>query len=557
MLKTLNTKIMLSILLPIFLVIVALSLSLYQVTDKLINEHIIPQNERNLLLGLGELSYLVDADLINEAKTSEEKYEELRKILIDFQEEYGFEFVYVLSRVNGEEVILASETEGEYLLPYEFTEEQSKALDQEDKLLSDVYEDDWGVHKSAYLQIPGTDSMLALDMNWNYVENLYKTQLSIIGILGLISAVLGIFIAVLVARKITKPVNALASHTEIVAQGDLAQEIEVAAKDEIGRLAKSFNDMRLQLKNMLNYVKDTSEQVEEGSLTLKQSSEHVAQASNQIANSVQEISTSTDMVTYHAGKNREIILEMIQQLSEVSEKAEQMSKTANDATTTAGKGNKVIKKSVEAIQQINETAKISMQKTEQMNSRSLEVSQITDIISDISDQINLLALNAAIEAARAGEYGKGFAVVAEEIRALAEQAAKSAKDINQLIAEMKKDSNESVVAINEVVNKIEQENKAIYSSGEIFEGISELVNKMNSRIQEVLAMLQQISNKSNDVLTTTNETVDSLEVINASIQNIAAGIEEQSASSEEVLNIADELHESVQKLKSQISGFKL
>lgn len=67
-------------------------------------------------------------------------------------------------------------------------------------------------------------------------------------------------------------------------------------------------------------------------------------------------------------------------------------------------------RSVLGIQYVNRTAKISLQKTEQMNNRSIEVSQITNIISGISDQINLLALNAAIEAARAGESGKGFAV---------------------------------------------------------------------------------------------------------------------------------------------------
>ena len=80
--------------------------------------------------------------------------------------------------------------------------------------------------------------------------------------------------------------------------------------------------------------------------------------------------------------------------------------------------------------------------TQLMNTRSNEVGQIIEIITAISDQINLLALNAAIEAARAGEAGKGFSVVADEVRKLAEQSASSAHQISTLVREIQNDSQE-------------------------------------------------------------------------------------------------------------------
>src|SRR5690606_247524 len=126
----------------------------------------------------------------------------------------------------------------------------------------------------------------------------------------------------------------------------------------------------------------------------------------------------------------------------------------------------------QGIDLISESAKTSLNITEKMNTRAQEVSQITKIITSISDQINLLALNAAIEAARAGEYGKGFAVVADEIRSLAEQSASSASNISTLINEMQNDSNNTVKAIANVVTSIQEESTNIYSAGETFNDIS-------------------------------------------------------------------------------------
>ena len=555
--KSVKSKILLSIILPIVVVIVSLSFALFKVTNNLIDEHIIPQYDQNLELGIDKLNRLIDSELISEAKMSEEKQKELQKILTEFQNEYGFENVYALTNDNGDGAILGLSNADDYYTPYEFNAEQMSIFNTSEIILTDIYEDEYGTHKSTYLQVPGTDSMLGLDSNANYMKEILISQLGIILTLGAIALLIGGGIAFFVARRIVTPLAALASHTEIVAKGDLSQQIDVKSNDEIGRLAKSFEDMQVQLKSTISYVRETSDYVEDGASTLKQSVQHVAEASNQVAGNIQEISSSTEMLTSGADQNRVAMHEITEQIEEVSNISKQISEEAISATNTATEGNKVIQNSVLGIQAVNETAKVSLQITEQMNNRSMEVSQITNIISSISDQINLLALNAAIEAARAGEYGKGFAVVADEIRALAEKSTTSANDITALIAEMQKDSKESVTAISDVVSKIEHESKSIHSAGETFKGISQLVDEMNNRIQYVTATMQHISGNSNQVLTTTNETVNSLQVTNDHTQSIAAAIEEQTASSEEMLSIATELNETVRKLKSQINHFKL
>ena len=192
-----------------------------------------------------------------------------------------------------------------------------------------------------------------------------------------------------------------------------------------------------------------------------------------------------------------------------------------------------------------------------MNNKSIEVSEITKIISNIADQINLLALNAAIEAARAGEYGKGFAVVADEIRSLAEQSSKSANSISGLITEMRNDSSESVQAISNVVEKIEGERESIYSAGETFTKIVTLVENMNGEIQSISATIEEIAASSTQVMHTTNTTVSMLQNSSEHAQGIVASVEEQTASTEEMFSIATQLNDMVSTLKEQLEKFKL
>ncbi|MGN7479084.1 methyl-accepting chemotaxis protein [Solibacillus silvestris] len=560
MLKKFNsvkTKILFGILMPIIGLSIVFSLILFIVSSNLINNQIIPQHNQNLLLSMERFSTLYDAGLVNDAKENKDSYEELLAVTTEFQNAMDLENAYIMSKVDGKEVILVLGNSDDYLTPLAFTADQTAALSTTEIIASDIYEDDYGKHQSTFLQIPGTDSVLGLDADADFIDELNSFLIKVIIISIIVAAILGTILAFILAKKIVNPLNKLVNHTEIVAQGDLSKQLEVQGNDEIGRLATSFSEMQSQLRETIYHVNDTSNHVEEGSSTLKESVEQLTLTSNQVSGAIQEIASSTELITEGATQNRAAVEQITMQIAEISNITKVVSQEAMDATTVATQGIEVIQKSVAGIETINETAKMSLIKTEQMNSRSLEVGQITKIISGISDQINLLALNAAIEAARAGEYGKGFAVVADEIRSLAEQSANSASNITALINEMQKDSNESVVAINNVVTKIEQESVTIYSAVETFNTISKLVDDMKSEIQEVTEAVQEIAVGSNQMLQTTNTTVLSLEESSEHSQSIAASIEEQTASSEEMLSIAHELNEMIIKLKGQINHFKI
>ncbi len=168
--------------------------------------------------------------------------------------------------------------------------------------------------------------------------------------------------------------------------------------------------------------------------------------------------------------------------------------------------------------------------------RSREINQIVDAITDIADQTNLLALNAAIEAARAGEYGRGFAVVAEEVRKLAEQSTKATWEINGLIGDIQKETEQVVADMKHGARQSMESLDVARDSGEDLRGI----------LTAIESMLQEIEN----VFHGANLVVQGSE-------QMAAATEEQSATIEEVAVQAESLSRVAQDLLSLVARFKL
>lgn len=331
-------------------------------------------------------------------------------------------------------------------------------------------------------------------------------------IVGLVALVC----VMLYSRRISKPINEIASLTNRVAQGDLNVDVKVYhANKELESLTSSFASMVNQLKSLVNEIAKDGEMVFDIARQLSVSTQQTSQVANetastmmQISSTVESISTSTNNVSNH------------------SETVMKLSRDGKDALNNV----------ITQMDQINQATDNVSSVIAGLAQTSNEITQIVDLITQIADQTNLLALNAAIEAARAGDHGKGFAVVAEEVRRLAEQSSSAAKEIYDLITKIKNESTAAVSSIHQSMEVVKQGITVAADAGETFASINQLLHTLNQEITNVAAAIEEMS---------------------AGVQNVAASTEEHTANTQEISSSTESLQAMANQLKESAAKFTL
>ena len=554
---SIRKKIIFGTLIPIYFITILFSLVLYFTSTRTIEENILPEFEKSLSSTMDELKDNVPDRLIKLALNDKNQHNKLLNIVNTIKEKHDMEYISIHSKVNGEEKLLVLSDSTDYLVPQSLNTDQDRSLDMEEQLFSDIHKDEQGVHKSIYYAIPGTDSVISISRDATAISNLQRAVIIISLLVGGIGIILGIIIPSFIARKLTKPLTQLVRYTETIAQGDLTQTVQVKSKDEIGRLAHSFEHMKNELSQMIQHVNLSADNVVNSSNELAYSAEQMSDVVNQSTIATQEVSATSDSLSIAANQNLTALEQITTGIQDIADSSSKVAEETADVSEAAEQGSRLINESMEGINAINDSVQASMEITQVLHSRSNEVEKIIGMITDISDQINLLALNAAIEAARAGEAGKGFSVVASEVRNLAEQSAVSANQIRKLIHDIQNDSRRSVEAMAKVNEDVERETVIVNEAGTSFGNIIEKIGQISEDVQSVSATVQEISAGSEQILASTHDTVQSLAASSDNTQNIAASMEEQLASMEEMVATTEALNAMANDLKEEIRKFKV
>jgi twitching motility protein PilJ len=320
----------------------------------------------------------------------------------------------------------------------------------------------------------------------------------------------------------------LLSVVSTAAEGDLTVKAEVTA-DALGSVADAFNLMIAGLTTLVTHASDVATEIQRSTSEILNSSERMRQGAEVQA---AQIRTASDAVNT-----------MSHTTQRMAENAEAATQTSLRATQAAVKGGASVAETIKGMQRIRATVQSTGKKIKGLGERSLEIGAIIEVINEIATQTNLLALNAAIEAARAGEQGKGFAVVADEVRKLAERAARATKDITGLIKGIQVETSEAVTVMEEGTREVEEGTKLADQAGAALREIEQIV-------KQTAGLVTDITRAAADQVKVTESMVGSMDGILKQTQETTHGVQD-------TVTTIGKLAELSKRLTDAIGRFKL
>lgn len=357
--------------------------------------------------------------------------------------------------------------------------------------------------------------------------------------------------------SVSTPLITLKSILNAVADGDMTARYKREAKGDVQKLATSLNQALDGISHLLLQISKGAVEIEDSAVEMLGSTKEMNISTSEIASAISQISSGAQSQVMKVDESSSIILSIQQSSDEIGESSETINKAAEKGVHNSARGAKMVENVVSTMEEIMNYSKKTTASIEVLMNRSLEISRVLNVITDISNQTNLLALNAAIEASQAGDAGRGFAVVAEEIRKLADGTRTSAMEIEQLIEAV----NEDTVSTAQTMEEMD----AMIKTGDV-------ISKETAEVfSEIAASSKQGLELSKDILASSKKQRASLDAIVKNTETIvviaeqtAAGTEESAASSSELASgmqtyseKSTTLSQIATSLKNSVDFFKL
>ena len=369
---------------------------------------------------------------------------------------------------------------------------------------------------------------------------------------------LAYLLGILIAKRISKPIENISSKAEEMANYNLnIENINNKRRDEIGLLANSFNKMIENIRILINDIKHTTINLEKTSEVISTSSKTVTLSSEEISKTIQEIALGASNQAAETNNSLEITSNLSKKIEDI---LCNLKSTVLDATDMKEKNALGIESMIELDNSFKDDrlAMLNIQHgIQELSEKSKSIGVIVETINSISEQTNLLALNAAIEAARAGEHGKGFAVVADEVRKLAEQASNATNEIQKTIDDITHVIKNTDCSMSEASTMANNADNHLEKTKIVFDEIKESSDRVIKQIDMVHNDIYYIENAKNEVLKSIENVSSVAQQSAAATQEISASAEEQAASMQEVAASIQELNNMLSKLSQSIEIFNV
>ncbi|UXH46537.1 methyl-accepting chemotaxis protein [Rossellomorea vietnamensis] len=557
--KSIQAQLFLSFIIPFFILGALIFLFIRFLTGYIFDEHVLPQFDQLLTINGENLARSIDETIVNEIILNEDQSNGAIGSELDqfIEGREGIEYVYVLTQKNGKDFIVGLNDSPDTMVESPFTDDQAKAFTNREPVLSSIYSDEWGMHKSYFVPLEGTNAIVGIDMSAQFISDLKRNITIFQSIFIGVAVLLGAILSYIIGRRMKKNFEQLLSSMNKVTNGDLTESITIDRADEIGTLALRYEEMRTSLKQVIHHVKGNANQINDTSAVLVTAFDELADGSNQIAIGTSEEANASESRSVHIDQISNGTTLMSDKITSVANQTKQIDQFTRNTGQIAKEGTGKIKKIQDQMNKIRSNGEINSTKLTQLDGKISQINRDIGLIKDVADQTNLLSLNASIEAARAGEAGKGFSIVAQEVQKLASLTDENVKTINAVLKDITDQTNEMLHANKEINTDIKEGADLVATSGELFQQIFQAVDSLTA---QVAAMVENVA----DIQGTSQQTVESIHEVAAiseegvaTIQEISAASQQQHTTVNMLRNQNQELKEMADSLKKLVQNYKL
>lgn len=323
--------------------------------------------------------------------------------------------------------------------------------------------------------------------------------------------------------EIQRSIMKLLDEVSSVAQGDLSREAEVA-EGLTGAIADAFNYMIAQLRHIIGKVQTVAREVNVSANATQHNTQQLAEEAIQRAEQLVQAAHAVDTIAFS--------------IRNVFETAEASKMVAQQTLETAKRGSTILQQTIKGVSQVRGQVQESSQYLKQLDETSHEIGEMALIIGEIAKRSSVLALHASIQAAGAGEAGRGFAVVVREVDHLAARLTEAANLISELVNRTKLKTQTAITAMEESSRGVHEGTGLIYEAGNALSEIEQVMAQ--------LAGLTQSISRATEQQTKESAAASSMMLqLSEATRQTATGISRSATTATQLATLADELNGSV------------
>ena len=406
----------------------------------------------------------------------------------------------------------------------------------------------------------GDDVTICTGISAESARVIYEARLRSTAIFMVAIAAVGLLISILIAQGIVRSIQSSVTDLNKVAEGKLnftVSEKMVARGDEVGNIARSINSLLNEFIDIVNNLHGSSNTLTDFSGNIRENFTAINESIGEINNAVEEVATSA---TTQATATQDVA-EQMNEMGHAVEKSSENIGTLKQITGEMETTNHEVSETLDSLVSISNNTRESIEnvqrQTNDTNQSAMEIQSVVNFISSIADQTNLLSLNASIEAARAGEQGRGFAIVADEVRQLAEQSRQSADQIEGIVRKLIENSNNSVDAMNVVMDDIHIQHDKLNQTKDVFAHLRSEISNVTTAVDGIAKEIESIDQAKNKVFDDLGDLAAISEENAASAQETSATMTHLSELVNECNNAVGELGEISDSLEGNVRKFTL